>query len=189
MAGPDPVELFVRSIERFAERVDRVDDDQWDAPTPCDEWNVRDLVNHVCYEQLWAPHLVAGDTIDEVGSRYDGDVLGVEPTVRFRTAVRGSIEAFRSAELDATVHLSFGDTPCRVYLTQMLTDAEVHGWDLARGMGEDEPLDRQVVGFLLPEMQDQQDLIAASGVFGEPVPVDDDADDAARLLGLLGRRT
>lgn len=182
------VELFVESIGRFADRVDDITDDQWSRPTPCAEWDVRTLVDHVCNEQLWAPHLVDGETIEQVGDRYDGDVLGDDPKATFRRAVEASSAAFQRADLDAIVHLSFGDVPCRVYLDQMLTDAEVHGWDLARGLGDDTELEPETASYLLPGMQAQEELIRSSGMFGDAVPVDDGADDATRLLALLGRR-
>ncbi len=181
------VELFVESIGRFADRVDRIGDDQWSASTPCSDWDVRALVNHVGNEQLWAPHLVAGETIEEVGDRYDGDVLGDDPKATFRRAVEGARAAFAGADLGAIVHLSFGDVPCAVYLEQMLTDAEVHGWDLAKGVGEPAGLDAETAARLLPAMQAQAELIRASGVFGPACEVADDADDAAKLLALLGR--
>lgn len=183
----DLVALFTRSIERFVDRVSQVDAGQWSMPTPCTEWDVRALVNHVTNEQLWAPHLVAGETIAQVGDRYDGDVLGAEPLATARDAAERSIAAFAGADLDAIVHLSFGDVPCHDYLTQMLTDAEVHGWDLATATGQDRTLDEDVVALVLPTMLEQEALIRASGVFGEAVAVADDADDATRLLGVLGR--
>ena len=181
------VELFIESIGRFADRVDRIEEHQWDDPTPCRDWDVRALVNHVCNEQLWAPHLVDGETIEQVGDRYDGDVLGSDPKATFGRAAEASVAAFSGADLDAIVHLSFGDVPCGVYLEQMLTDAEVHGWDLAKGIGEPADLEPETASYLLPTMEAQEELIRSSGVFGDPVAVDDDADDADRLLGLLGR--
>jgi len=184
----DLVRLFNRSIGRVIDRVDQVGAGQWSSPTPCSEWDVRTLVNHLTYEQLWAPHLVAGETIAEVGDRYDGDVLGDDPPAAARTAAHGSAAAFAAADLDAIVHLSFGDVPCRDYLNQMLTDAEVHGWDLAVATGQDPALDGEVVALLLPTLVEQEELIRASGVFGEAVTVSEDADDATRLLALLGRQ-
>lgn len=180
-------ELFAESIGRCADRVDAIRDDQWDNPTPCADWDVRTLVNHLCNEQLWAPHLVAGETMEQVGDRYDGDVLGDDPRTTFCRASEIAAAAFSEADLDAIVHLSFGDVPCHVYLQQMLTDAEVHGWDLAKGLGEPADLEPETASYLLPIMEAQEDLIRSSGVFDEPVVVDDDADDADRLLGFLGR--
>jgi uncharacterized protein (TIGR03086 family) len=185
----DLVALFTRSIERFVDRVSQVDTGQWSTPTPCTEWDVRTLVNHIAYEQLWAPHLVAGETVAQVGDRYEGDVLGSEPLATLRSAAEASTAVFGAADLDAIVHLSFGDIPCRDYLVQMLTDAEVHGWDLATATGQDRTLDQEVVAAVLPAMVEQEALIRASGVFGEAVSTPDGADDATRLLGILGRHT
>ena len=185
----DLVELFRRSIDTFTSRVEAVGPDQWHDPTPCDEWDVRALVNHVTGEQLWAPHLVAGETIEQVGDRYDGDVLESDPAALVRDASQRSSAAFAGADLDAIVHLSFGDVPCREYLLQMLTDAEVHGWDLAVATGQDTAVDPEVAAALLPSLAEQEELIRGSGVFGEAQPVGADADDATRVLAMLGRQT
>ena len=87
------------------------------------------------------------------------------------------------------MHLSYADVPCREYIGQMLTDAEVHGWDLATATGQDRTLDDEVVAAVLPVWREQEALIRASGMFGEAQAVPDDADDATRLLALLGRRS
>ena len=71
--------ILRRSVEEFGARVSQIHDDQWEAGTPDTEWNVRDLVNHVLAENLWAPPLLAGSTISDVGDRFDGDVLGPDP--------------------------------------------------------------------------------------------------------------
>jgi uncharacterized protein (TIGR03086 family) len=85
------------------------------------------------------------------------------------------------------VHLSFADLPCREYLLQMLTDAEVHGWDLAKATGQDPSLDADVVPVVLASVEENEALIRGSGVFGDAVDVGGSASDADRLLGLLGR--
>ena len=110
----DLVDLFRRNVARFGDRVADVQPDRWDRPTPCEGWDVRELVNHVTGEQLWAPHLVAGETVEQVGDRYDGDVLGDDPVGAWRRAAPGSVEAFAEpGALDRTVHLSYGDESCR----------------------------------------------------------------------------
>ncbi len=186
---PDLVPLFTRAIDRCTPLVEGVGADQWSAPTPCADWDVRALLNHLAGEQLWAPHLVAGETIAEVGDRYDGDVLGDDPVATWRAATGPSVAAFAAeGALDRTVHLSYGDESCREYLTQMLTDAAVHGWDLATATGQDHEIDDETASFLLAHWTERADMVRGSGVFGDAVDVPADADPATRLLGLLGRR-
>ena len=87
-------------------------DDQWHAPTPDTEWDVTDLVQHLVYEQLWVPPLLAGKTIAEVGDAFDGDVLGDDPQRAWTSAAAAAQAAFAEpGALERTVHLSFGDVP------------------------------------------------------------------------------
>src|SRR6202051_4679497 len=70
---------FRRASKGFVERARQIGEQQWSAATPCTEWNVRLLVNHVAGEYLWVPEMLSGRTIAEVGDRLDGDVLGADP--------------------------------------------------------------------------------------------------------------
>ena len=87
--SPTTFELIVQGIDAFGEKVRAVPADRWTAPTPCTDWSVRDLVNHVTGEHLWAPHLLDGETIAQVGDRYDGDVLGDSPVAAWERAADG----------------------------------------------------------------------------------------------------
>ena len=82
----DVANLHNRAVAEFGSRVENIGDEQWHAPTPCEDWDVRALVNHVTGEALWAPPLMNGATIEEVGDRFDGDVLGDDPKARWRAA-------------------------------------------------------------------------------------------------------
>jgi uncharacterized protein (TIGR03086 family) len=178
--------LFRRNAEAFGARVDAVPDGAWSDPTPCSEWDVSALLNHVVNEQLWAPDLMAGKTIAEVGDAYDGDLLGDDPKAAWHRSIGPSIAAF-SQPLDRTVHLSYADTPAEEYLTQMVTDLAVHGWDMAKATGGDTTIDSETATFLLGVWTALEDMVRGSGVFGEKVTVPDDASDAAKLLALMGR--
>ena len=51
--------LYRRAVESWTDQVRAVAPDQWKGPTPCTDWNVRALVNHVVGEDLWTGPLCA----------------------------------------------------------------------------------------------------------------------------------
>jgi uncharacterized protein (TIGR03086 family) len=75
----DIAELHSRALDATRGVIAGVRQGQWAAPTPCQGWDVRALVNHVVAGNLWAAELAAGTTIDEVGDHLDGDLLGAQP--------------------------------------------------------------------------------------------------------------
>jgi uncharacterized protein (TIGR03086 family) len=184
----DQVKLHGIAAEGFDRRVAAIAPDQWNAPTPCTDWDVRTLVNHLVYEAKWAPDLFAGKTIEEVGDRYEGDQLGDDPVAAWRESNASARAAIAEpGALERIVHLSFADLPGGEYLNQLTLDLAVHGWDLARAIGADETIEPVLVDAILPYIEANAELISGSGVFGERVPVGPDADDQTKLLGLLGR--
>lgn len=178
------------ALELFTDRVHAVRADQWDAATPCTDWSVSDLVNHLTAEQLWVPSLVRdGATIASVGDAFDGDMLGPDPVASWDTAAAASREAFlEPGALDRTVHLSFGETSAQFYCGQMISDLVVHAWDLSRAIGADEKLPDDLVAFVVREITPYAADLAKSGLFAPAVEPPDGADVQTKLLSLLGRR-
>ncbi|MFP5347306.1 MAG: TIGR03086 family metal-binding protein [Actinomycetes bacterium] len=181
------VGLVPEALQAFTERVHGVPDDAWARQTPCTDWTVRDLLNHVTSEHLWAADLLAGKSLQEVGDRYDGDVLGDDPVAAWDRASAGSLAAWRRATPDQTVELSRGETPASQYAEEMLVDLVVHGWDLARGAGLDERMPRDAVLRALAFARAHESELEGSGMFAEPVPTESD-DPQDQLVALLGRR-
>ncbi|GGK67041.1 TIGR03086 family protein [Sphaerisporangium melleum] len=183
------LELHAIAMDEFGLRVGMVPADRWDAPTPCSDWTVRDLVNHLVTEQLWVPPLLAGETVESVGDRFAGDRLGEDPVARWTEAAAAAQRAFAEpGALDRDVHLSYGTVPARHYCMEMATDLAVHAWDLARALGADDRVDPRLMAAAYDHLAPMMDGLAGSGLFAEPVPVPDDADQQARTLALTGRR-
>ncbi|HSX14938.1 MAG TPA: TIGR03086 family metal-binding protein [Candidatus Saccharimonadales bacterium] len=182
--------LYTEAARHFGEGVAGVADDQWSNATPDTEWDVRALVNHVTGETLWIPDLLAGKTIAEVGSKYDGDVLGDDPKAVWAKALQKAVAAVEACEdLTSNVHLSFGDMPVKDYLGQMIIDATVHSWDLAQGLkssgaGPGPHLINAAYELLVPQAEDWR----KGGAFGPEIKVPDDASLGVKLLALTGRR-
>jgi len=185
----DLPELYRRAVEGFGERVHAVPEDAWSGPTPCDGWDVRTLVNHLVGENLWVPSMFEGKTIEEVGDRFDGDVLGDRPAAAWDAAAGPAIDAVRGeGAMDRTVHLSFGDVPGGEYTSQLLADFLIHGWDLARSIGADDRLDPELVEACAAWFAEREDIYRGAGVIADRPEVPPDADPQARLLAAFGRR-
>ncbi|TYB97394.1 TIGR03086 family protein [Micromonospora sp. WP24] len=184
----DLLESYRRSLADFIDRVERVSPRQWSARTPCSDWDVRTLVNHVVGEARWSVPLLAGRTIAEVGDRFDGDQLGDEPITAARDAAsQAEIAAFHPGTLERTVHLSSGDVPASEYLHQLLAEHLVHGWDLTVAIGDDSRLDtdavRECARWFTAHVGDYQ----SAGLTHPGVDPPVDADDQDRLIAAFGR--
>jgi uncharacterized protein (TIGR03086 family) len=188
MMGDMTLSWFVCALGEFDRRVRQVGPQQWHTATPCTEWDVRALVNHVVTEQLWAPLLLDGATIEDVGDRFDSDQLGEDPVQRWASAAAAAQKAFAApGALRRFVELSYGRRPAEGYCQEMTLDLTAHAWDLARAIGVDERIDEELVGQMLTFVEPQSKL-ASTGLFAPPVAVGENADAQTRLLALLGRR-
>lgn len=179
--------LHRRSVEFFGSRVAAIRDDQWHLPTPCSDWDVRELVRHLVYEALWTAPLMRGATLEEVGDRFDGDLLGDEPKRAWTEAMQESLEAVDEVDLGGQVHLSRGLTPAGQYAFELFSDYLIHGWDLSRAIGADERLDEDMVRFAYDTLKPFEDGLKMSGVYGPKVEPPEGADLQTKLLAVAGR--
>lgn len=184
----DQSDAYTRALAEFGRRVHAVGPDQWQNGTPCADWDVRDLVGHLVSEQLWVTPLLTGQTVEQVGDRFEGDNLGGDPVGAWDRASEAAREAFAApGALDRDVHLSYGLRPAREYQMEMLCDLVVHAWDLGRGIGFTEPLDSELVHLVIGHTAPHLPMLAASGLFDPPVPVPEDADPQSRMAAMYGR--
>ena len=182
-------EIYRRAVEEFGRRVEAVGDDQWSNSTPCTDWDVRDLVNHVISEDKWVVPLLAGQTIEEVGEAYDGDLLGDDPQGSWKQTHSDAMDATTDdAVIERTVALSRGPTSADIYLKEVAADNIIHGWDLAKGSGGDTSIDPELAEFAFEFYRPQAELWRQFGAFGAEVRVPADADRQTQLLGMVGRR-
>ncbi len=174
---------------RFSGVVAGIAGDRWDDPTPCALWSVRELLAHNVSENLWVPPLMAGETVDSVGDRFDGDVLGARPARAWAATVDPAVAAMEDeGAMERIVHLSFGDLPGAEYAKQRIVDLVVHAWDLARATDQDEEHDADLVQACLGWAEEWKPLLGAMGdYFDPPIEPAPDADAQTRMLNLFGR--
>ncbi len=188
-ADRDVRERFDAAVAGFQRTLGAVGADMWSAPTPCTEWDVRALTNHVCGEQRWLAALVGGQSMAQVGSSLDGDLLGDDPVATYARAAadaRAVLEALPS--LSVTVELSGGPTSVQRYCDEVGADTLIHTWDLARAVGADERLPADLLGVAATVVEPWLKPEGIPGVLAARIDVPDDADAQTRLLAALGRR-
>jgi uncharacterized protein (TIGR03086 family) len=187
----DSVATMSRVIDETRRVVDGVGDDQWTLPTPCAEWTVRDLVNHLTGGSAMFAIAVEDGSIadDELARLLTTDVLGDDPKGAFRREAARAVTAFTEADdLGVVVKLPFGEMPASVALDIAVFDVTVHALDLARATGQSTDLDPEVLAAALttgrqmigPEMR-------SSGLFEAETTVPDDAPLADQLSAFAGR--
>jgi uncharacterized protein (TIGR03086 family) len=179
--------VYGRASDWFGAIVHQVGAGQWHEPTPCDAWDVRALVNHVVGENRWAVPLFEGQSVVDVGDRLNGDLLGDEPRKAWGDSAGEANDAVnRPGAMTATVHLSFGDFSGEEYTRQLFADLLIHGWDLARAIGADERLDRELVEECSSWFSSWEDGYRQAGAVGPRFPVEGD-DPVLQLLAAFGR--
>jgi uncharacterized protein (TIGR03086 family) len=185
----DSFEQLGQSISEFGARLRLVRREHWRLPTPCEEWDVRELVNHVVGGALRYAMLLHGATAEEVVATRALDHLGDDPVGSFERRAQEVAHAFREpGALLRTVHHPAGDRSGRELLELRITEFAVHAWDLARAIGADEQIDPVLVDELCERLSVSGTRLEQGGYFDPPRSAPDDAPPLARLLHLTGRR-
>jgi uncharacterized protein (TIGR03086 family) len=165
---------------RFGALIDGTEN--WEAPTPVQEWKARDVVRHLVD---WFPPFLEAAT---------GVVLPVGPSVdqdpgaawRMRAeAVQSLLDDPSPPEFD---HPHIGGMPFDLAVDRFYTaDVFLHSWDLARATGQDDTLDPRTCAEMLAGMEPMEEALRSSGHYGPRVEVPGDADAQTRLIAFIGR--
>lgn len=184
----DLPELHAHALESTRRYVAGVGGDQWQMASTCQGWDVRELVNHIVTGNYWAGALGRGRTIEEVGDRLDGDVLGDDPLSEYEASAGDADSAFRApGAMEAPCAVSYGPVPGEVYCGHRLLDVLIHGWDVAKATGQGTGLDAELIEACWEVVEPQKDMLIGSGMFGTAREAPPGADRQTALLALLGR--
>jgi uncharacterized protein (TIGR03086 family) len=174
--APDLLDLYDRAsawaTEKVAGAVRQLGD-----PTPCEEWDVRTLLNHMLETQRYFISSARGEDASPP-SPSPPELISADPGADFEQARAELLEAFGAPGVVEKTGPALGIA---------FSDVLLHGWDLARATGQDE-----VMPFGLPKAA--YDMIHGRftdeqrrGVFAPEVPVGPDATPQDRLLAYTGR--
>ena len=183
-----PLDRLQSALDATGQVVAGVTVDQWSAGTPCPEWSVQALLNHVVVGNQLFALLLRGETPDVLALR-DADLLGDDPGASYGASSVELVAAFsQPGASERIIEPPFGTVPGAVALHLRVVEAVVHGWDLATATGQTLSVDDDLVEL---ELAFTQQMLTAMPPgrrpFGPSQPVNDAAPVLDRLVACLGR--
>jgi uncharacterized protein (TIGR03086 family) len=188
-AVPRTADLLAPVLADLADVVGAIGTDQLDRPTPCTEYDVHRLRDHVLG---WLTTFAAGYA-DPQGRAPASDVDGYRAPADPARAVRDAAEqldrALRAGAAERPLWLGESSMPGELALSMILWEYQVHGWDLARATGQpwSPPAAALEESLAFAPTMLTADYQGPGKAFGERVEVPADASALDRLLGLCGR--
>jgi uncharacterized protein (TIGR03086 family) len=176
-------ERYARLADAFAAKIAAVPADRWSSPTPCGDWTVRDLVEHVVTTQGMFLGFVGRDAPDLPS-------VADDPLAAWNTAQAAILHGLQDPELARTeFEGGMGKQTFEQAVDRFLNfDLVVHGWDLARATGLDERVDPDDITRVDAAAHAFGDAMRGPQAFGPEVEPPPGADAQQRMLAFLGRR-
>lgn len=189
-AAPSPPEPGLATLRlclgAMQALVEGVRSQQWSAPTPCPDWTVRQLVNHVVMGNL----LFAATMCNQPPPDRAADHLGDSPAEAMRRASDDLLAAFaQPGVLERIFPSPLGEQPGAGLVRMRIVETQVHGWDLARATGQSpgfpDAITERTLEELRPLLSGRRRGISPFGPEQEASP---DAPAIDRLAAFLGRQ-
>jgi uncharacterized protein (TIGR03086 family) len=175
---------LARTSESVGDLIAEIRPGQWKGPTPCTEWNVREVVNHLVGMDLVFAAMIEGGPMPDRGA----DLLGDDPAGAHRASSTSLQAAFsRPGVLDRSYRGPLGSATGAERLQIRLYDLLAHGWDLVRATGVPALLPEDLAERSLAFVQGQLSAQSRPGRFAVPQPVEETASAIDRLAAFLGR--
>ncbi|MEP6761765.1 MAG: TIGR03086 family metal-binding protein [Sporichthyaceae bacterium] len=173
-----------RALAReLTRRVDDVPVGRWDAPSPCEDWSARDVLQHLIDSHRDMPGHAGHPLVFEKSVADDPHAAWVEARDAMQTLLDDPQRA--GMEYDGM----FGRTSVEQTVDKFLgLDLLIHGWDIARATGQNETMPEEEVIRVSSFVESLGDNLRMGGVCGPAVTVPDDAPKQDKLLASLGRR-
>lgn len=178
---------FMQAASAVDNTLARVTADQWNASTPCTQWTVADVtqhlieVNHSFTRQLQPDDATASSA--QIASPPDQ----LRSPDGLLARYRHSTEELRRALVCATQPDGQLPRSLRIRLALRVADLVIHGWDIATSTGGGLRIDDHLVDEVLAFADSRRVALQRGGQFASPQPISSDAPALDRLAALSGR--
>ncbi|MFC3965384.1 TIGR03086 family metal-binding protein [Nocardia jiangsuensis] len=182
MSTPETMAAAAAPLLRIAAAITPAD---LDRPTPCTDYDVAALVNHLLY---WAPGLAAAGRREQAPPPPESLPLDAEFAETLRPRVDEIVAAWSEPRAwQGTAEFAGAVLPAPMLGGMVVGELVVHGWDLARALGLDAGWDDALLGFLFEQVSATAEQGREMGAYGPAVPIPDSAPTLDRVLATTGR--
>ena len=176
------------AAEAAARVADGVRAEQFGAPTPCTEWDVRELLNHLI---LWTSY--------SLERRAHGESVAPELTEKdfaaspsFAAEYRSQLDRALTAWSDPAIWerelpVMGSSTPASDVAAMMIAELVLHGWDLAAATGQQYTLPENAAAAALAAVEANAELFRQYKGFADQIQVPAQSSDLEKALALSGR--
>jgi uncharacterized protein (TIGR03086 family) len=183
MVDIEALDDVMRTTEKI---LSGVHSDQYGLPTPCPDYDVGTLVNHMVG---WVS--VFADGANGQPPRHDpaSFKVGGDPVAEFNISAQRLSAAFHNGAGDRAIDLGNGPSPGSMIFGIILMEYTGHGWDLAMATDQPAPYSQRSITAAKDAAQAslKPEYRGPDKSFGDIVSVPDDAPALDQLVGLLGR--
>ncbi|GAB2567220.1 TIGR03086 family metal-binding protein [Nocardia heshunensis] len=184
----DPtVDLLERAVAQLGDVIAAVTPDQAALPTPCDDWPVRRLLDHIVGQILPAFLIAARGEMPDWSA--PPEPLGENWGEEYRTRAAALLAEWRAADPERLVPGMGGPSPPRGRADQQIAEFTVHAWDLTRATGQGRTLDPDLAEHALAWSKQllKPEFRGPGRAFGHEVPIAADAPIYDRMAAWFGR--
>lgn len=189
----DIMSRYQRAQDGFDEVLATVATGEWDRPSMCAEWTVRDVAGHVVWGQRltreWAVGREYTGTGGAPGAPHPGaDELASDPPLETWRAARDETTEVLTPEnlRRRIVTNAFGEIPLEGFVTALVTDFLAHTFDIGHALGREVRLAPELLPFAFAWSRKQ--VFRVPGGIGPELTPPDASGEQTRLLAFLGRR-
>ena len=180
----DPIERIERATAFASEKVNQVKPDDMAKPTPCAEFDVRALLNHMLGGLTMLTTAAGGGA----ATMPDGDQLGEAPGATYDERRRALLTAVRGpGVLERNWEMPFGSMAGGMMAGIAFMEHLTHGWDIAKATGQDTTLPADLVSECTELVTPMDAMLRMPGVCGPRVEVPESASAQDKLIAFMGR--
>ncbi|HYZ93052.1 MAG TPA: TIGR03086 family metal-binding protein [Actinomycetota bacterium] len=181
----DAIERIEKATQRTSKIVHGVKAEQYAESTPCTEFDVKALLNHM----IGGLEMLRTGAEGGEAKMPEGDQFGAEPGKEYDERAAKLLEVIRQpGTIDKPWKMPFGELPGQMMASIAFVEHVTHGWDLAKATGQDTTIPDDLIAECRSVVEPMDTMWRMDGVLHARVDVPEGASETEKYAGFMGRQ-